>query len=510
MKHPWLQLLAVILACSALDCRAPKKTEQPAPAEDDAWSVTAWGKLYEVFAETDGLIAGQAAKSNPHITILEGFLPLKTGKVSVILRGPGAEQVFEQTKASRDGIFPVDIWPKAEGEFDLLFRIDGPAGVEEIAAGRVRVGTPGAPGAASDAGPEAAGDGISFLKEQQWRMQFATAWVAESTLAESVAGPGRIAAAAGGEVILTAAVDAAIGSKPWPFPGLDVERGKPVMRLLPRIAERSLPDLQAERASLEADVETARRRVERLTELLKVEATSAAELERARASLSGLEARLKAAQQGVRSATGSGDQSFSITVSAPWSGRVAEVMVSPGQTVSAGAPLARVVKVRPLWVIVALRPEDAARVAGEPSGLLLRRSGSAEHDEIEAKDLRVISRSPEVDPRTASLDLIIEVNRSVSELPLGSTVEAELLLGGGRQGIVVPASALVDDGGVTVVYVQLDGESFLRKETRVIARQGQRVLVGGLDPGTRLVTQGGGAIRRSALLSTGAPEAHVH
>jgi RND family efflux transporter MFP subunit len=510
MKRPWLQLLAMILACSALDCRATKKTGQPAHAEDDAWSVTAWGKLYEVFAETDRLIAGQAANSNPHITILEGFQPLKTGKVSVVLRGTGADQIFEQAKASRDGIFPVEIRPKAEGDFDLLFRIDGPAGVEEIPAGRVHVGTPNAPGAATDAGPDGAAEGISFPKEQQWRTAFGTAWVAESTLAESVSGPGRITAAAGGEVMLTAAVNAAIASKPWPFPGLDVERGKPVMRLLPRIAERSLPDLQAEHASLKAEVDTARRRVERLTELLKVEATSTAELERARASLSGLEARLHAAQQGVSSATGSGGTASGITVSAPWSGQVAEVLVSPGQTVSAGAPLARVVKVRPLWVIVALRPEDAARVVGEPSALLLRRSGSAEHDEIDAKDLRVVSRSPEVDPRTASLDLIIEVNLSVSELPLGSTVEAELLLGGGRQGIVIPASALVDDGGVTVAYAQLEGESFQRKEIRVITRQGQRVLVEGLEPGTRLVTQGGGAIRRSALLSTGASEAHVH
>jgi multidrug efflux pump subunit AcrA (membrane-fusion protein) len=197
-------------------------------------------------------------------------------------------------------------------------------------------------------------------------------------------------------------------------------------------------------------------------------------------------------------------------IAAPWPGRVAEVLVSPGQTVAAGASLARLVKLRPLWIVLAMRPEDAARVRGRPSGLLLRRPGSSEILEVGPGEVRIISRSPEVDPRTASVSLIVEVDRSASELPIGSGVEAELLLAGEKRGIVVPASALIDDSGVVVAYVQTEGESFARREVRILARQGERALVDGLRPGERLVTLGGGAIRRSSLLSSGAPEGHVH
>lgn len=71
-------------------------------------------------------------------------------------------------------------------------------------------------------------------------------------------------------------------------------------------------------------------------------------------------------------------------------------------------------------------------------------------------------------------------------------------------------AAVVDDGGVSVVYLQLSGERFARQEVEVVARQGDRILVDGLVPGQRLVTRGGEAIRRAGLMSSGAAEGHVH
>ena len=93
---------------------------------------------------------------------------------------------------------------------------------------------------------------------------------------------------------------------------------------------------------------------------------------------------------------------------------------------------------------------------------------------------------------------------------LGSTVAAQILSTEELSGVVVPASALVDDGGVTVAYLQLSGESFVRQEVTVLERQGDRVLVDHLVPGQRLVTRGGDAIRRSSLMSSGEAQGHVH
>ncbi len=509
-----IAVLVGSLSFGVLGCRAADPKHEGASATAEGWSVTAFGERYELFAETGPLAVGATVTSNAHVTVLAGFAPLKEGAVTLILRSPGgAEEVFRQERPKRDGIYPIEVKPRAEGTFDLAFRIESPAGMEELAAGRVRIGSASSPGGRVAQQGAAAAEGVSFLKEQQWRTEFATAWVREGTLAESVSGPAQVRPDGGGEILLTAALDATVASSPWPHVGLDVGADGTVFRLVPRVTGRSLPELRADASSLEGETDVARKRVERLVELLRVEATSQAELERARATLSTLEGRLASARGGVAVAMNlveGKDPAASVAVRAPWAGRLAELSVTPGQTVAAGAPLGRLVRIRPLWVIVALRPEAATLVQAAPTGLFLKRPGQRAPLEIAAKDLKLVSRSPEVDPRTASVSVILEVDRSAWELPLGSAVEAELLLSGEKRGIVVPLSALLDDSGTTVAYVQLEGESFGRREVRVLGRLGNDALVDGLRPGERLVTLGAGAVRRSSLLSAGAPEGHVH
>lgn len=501
----WASLVLAVLA----GCRG---SEEPRHADDpgESWAVTAWGGRYEVFAETDGLVAGQTAVSNAHVTVLADFSPLRAGSVTAVLRSPaGQAQAFRADKPKRDGIFAVELKPASAGEFDLVFRVSSPAGDEEIAAGRVRVGVPGKPGGLEGAAAPAPG-AVAFLKEQQWRTPFATAWAQEGSLRESVSGPARVRPAGGGEAMLTAPADAAVSSRPWPHVGLGVAKGGAVFRLLPRVGDRSLPELQADAEALAAEADVARKRVERLEALLAAEATSRAELDRARAVLHALEARLAAARQGLSATRGLDGSAHSVDIAAPWAGRVAEVLVSPGQTVAAGAPLGRIVRVKPLWLEIALRPEDAARLPGGRIDVHVRRPGQAEPLALRGTSARFVSRAPEVDSKTASLSVIFELEASADELPFGSAVEADVLLPAERKGVVVPLSALVRDSGATVVYVQLEGEAFARRDVKVLSRQGLLTLVDGLRSRERVVTEGGGAVRRASLLSSGAPEGHVH
>jgi RND family efflux transporter MFP subunit len=511
----------IAIVCSVLlvisSCRRSAK-ESKAAAE--AWPVTAWGSTFEVFAEIEPLVAGSLARSNTHVTVLQDFSPLREGVVALLLSERGRPPiVFEQRQRKRDGIYLIDVTPPREGTFDLAFRIDSSRGRELIPAGRARVGTatsageflrdPGGTPAQSET------QAVSFLKEQQWRTEFATAWASQGSVRDSVAGSARVRAAAGGEAVLTSPVEAVVASRPWPFVGQGLSRGTAVFALIPRgAAERSLPDLRAEVASISAERSAARNRTERLEKLLEVEAVSRAEVERARADLAGLDARWNAACRNLETATAARtgrSGTPTLYLRAPWSGRVAEVVASPGQSVEPGATLGRIVRDRPVWVEIALRPDDAARLAGaDAQGLLLRRAEGAKAISIPEREVRLVSRSPEVDPKTSSIAVLLEVDRGVSDLPIGTAAEAELLLSGERGGIVVPVSSLVDDGGVTVVYEQLSGESFARREVRLAQRQGAAALVDGVREGARIVTVGAAAIRRVSLLSSGPPERHAH
>ncbi|HSG40873.1 MAG TPA: efflux RND transporter periplasmic adaptor subunit [Thermoanaerobaculia bacterium] len=527
MSRSWILPLSLLLllspACGSDHDHPHEAGEEGHAHEEEAegWAVTAWSEHYELFAETDPLIAGREAPSHAHFTYLPDFSAVNEGSVTGILRSPdGREESFLAPKPLRAGIFNVVFKPAREGTFDLVFRVRNSKASEDIPAGRVRVGSAASPGSLAEPPPDApdaeaaSGEPVGFLKEQQWRTAFATEWAREGALKRALRASGKVVPPAGGEAVLTAPADGVVTASRWPHPGLDVGRGTPLFVLTPRVAEdQSLSELRADVTELEAELETAKARLDRLRDLLKVEAASRREVEEAETRVKALSARLDAARSERASATavrggGAGPESFRIV--APIAGRVAEVAVSPGQFVAAGTPLGRVVRTSPVWIELALQPAQASSLSQAPAGLSLRRWAGEEPFLIPGEDLRIVSRSPEIAAGAGTVPVILEVRRGVDLLRLGSRVEAEVLLPGDLTGIVIPASSLVDDSGVEVVYVQLDGEGFDRREVRVEARQGPLVLVRGIAPGERIVTQGGNAIRRSALLGSGAVEGHVH
>ncbi len=340
---------------------------------------------------------------------------------------------------------------------------------------------------------------------------FATEWVRRGALERSVAGLARVRPPAGGEAAVTAPVDAVLLPEPWPYPGQRVAAGAALFRLVPRVAsERSLPGLEADVAALETELAAARARLGRLEELLALEAASRREVEEARSQEAVLAARREAAGRDLAAARAAreGGTAGAVTLRSPLAGTVAEVTAAPGAAVGAGTPLARLVATDRAWLEVALAPEDArVLAAGAVRGAVVTLP-EGRPVTFDPAAVRLVSVAPEVDPANGRVSALVEV--PADGLVLGTSVEARLLLAGEVEGVVVPASALVDDGGVAVVYLQLSGERFARQPVRVVERQGERALVDGLFPGQRLVTAGGEAIRRSSLMASGEAHGHVH
>jgi RND family efflux transporter MFP subunit len=291
-------------------------------------------------------------------------------------------------------------------------------------------------------------------------------------------------------------------------------RGETLFRLLPRVeAGRSLAALESDKAALEAELATARGRLERLEGLLDVEAVSRREGEEARAREAALSARHDAAArdlQAARSARQGGGGGEAIAVSAPLAGEVSAVNASPGAAVAGGETLARVVRTDAVWLAVAVAVADAPAsfAEGGLAGAVIE-PADGEPLHLDASEVRLVAVAPEVDPANGTVDVLVET-AARPELVLGTVVDVVLLAAATVEGIVVPASALVDDGGVPVVYLQLSGERFARQAVRVVERQGEWALVEGLVPGQRLVTRGGAAVRRSSMMGSGDSHGHVH
>ncbi len=536
----WLSLaLLFLLACTA----APPDESHDhggdnghSHGDGETWSVTVLGERFEVFPEIDVLEVGHTAMAHTHVTRLADFAPLVEGTVEIVLVDGGGRQVFGADGSADPGHFAIEITPRRPGEAQLLFRIDDGAGIEEIPGGWVRVGEAHHPEGLVRA-PElpAGSDGgepVAFLKEQQWQGRFATAWVEEGHLARSVSGVATFRPPAGGESTVTSQVDGVVqpaagsdasgdtgtagasAGATWPFVGRRVERDSPLFRVVPLVAsERSLATLEAEVETLAVELESARARSARLRELLTLEAVSEREVGEAGVRARLLETRHRAAERDLESARSSregGTDGAGISLKAPFSGRIAAVSTTPGATVGAGDSLARLVRTDVVWIEVALPPQDARRLMDAGlQGVVLDdpESGPVRIDE----GLSLVSVSPELSPRTGTVTVLLEApGLAGTGFALGSTVDAQVLMAGEDSGIVVPASAVIDDGGVPVVFLQLSGEDFQRQTVTVLRRQGDQVLVGGLVPGQRLVTRGGDAIRRSSLMASGEAHGHVH
>lgn len=514
---PRLRRSGVLLALlgSLAACGSPPADEPSVTA--DGWSVTAWGRLFEVFPEVEPLAAGEVALAHAHVTRLDAGAPLVDGAVEIVLSGPSGEQVFAADEPARPGVFTVEIEPRAPGDVDLSFRIRAPGGSEEIRGGRVRVGTAERPGgllrAPAPRGGTDGGEPLTFLKEEQWRSDFATVWVSSGELAGSSSGLARVRPPAGGEASLTAPVDGVVrpAARVWPFVGLQVERGTPLFRVVPHVAAgRSLASLEAELEALTAELDAARVRLGRLEELQDLEATSRREVEDARVRVETFAARHSAAIRDLEAARSSreGGSAGGLPLRAPFSGEIARVATSPGSTVASGDALARLVRTDVVWLEISVAPAAARRLAAEGvRGVVLTdpELGVLRLEE----EVRLVSMAPEISPESGTVAVLLEAPAAAG-LVLGTTLEAQVLSKERREGIVIPSSALVDDGGVPVVYLQLSGERFVRQEVDVLERQGELLLVEPLVPGQRLVSRGGDAIRRSSLMATGQGHGHVH
>ena len=75
----------------------------------------------------------------------------------------------------------------------------------------------------------------------------------------------------------------------------------------------------------------------------------------------------------------------------------------------------------------------------------------------------------------------------------------------------VPESSIVDDGGRPVVFVQVGGESFLRRPVELGTRESGYVQVlEGIYPGERVVTQGAHLIRLASMSNQVPAHGHAH
>jgi membrane fusion protein, heavy metal efflux system len=179
-----------------------------------------------------------------------------------------------------------------------------------------------------------------------------------------------------------------------------------------------------------------------------------------------------------------------------------------GGTVEAGQEILRITDLDRVWVV--------AEVPESESGILknLKRAEleiAQERIMIPGKRGKIELIGSVVDPESRRIPVSFEIANEDHILRIGQSLTARLSKGISQELVSVPASALVDDAGRPVVFVQHDGEGFERRPVRAGATSGNYVqITEGIQAGERVVSRGAYLIRLAALSTQIPAHGHVH
>ncbi|MDB5708337.1 MAG: efflux transporter periplasmic adaptor subunit [Sphingomonas bacterium] len=184
---------------------------------------------------------------------------------------------------------------------------------------------------------------------------------------------------------------------------------------------------------------------------------------------------------------------------APGAGTVQGLTAKTGDQLAAGTTIAT----------VGAQGDVRARFGVDPAVAQRIHPGQAIHIEMidgsHAMDVSVVGVDPQIDPTTRLASVYARVPGT--GLGAGEPLRASLAVGATATGVSIPYSALLDDGGRSYVFVVKNG---VAKSVDVSPgnSSGDRIqILKGLNPGDKVVTEGGTALEDGMKVSETAPGA---
>ena len=526
----WSRLLLLVTVAGCESCHSHEHphgdhahSDQAEHADhehaDNAIGITRFSQKLELFAEHPPAVAGKPLPFLAHLTLLDGFSPLEHAKVTLVLEGPQKAEAHAD-KPLRPGIFRPSMTAPAPGSYKARLLVRGPKLQDTIEGFDIVVHATA--NAAEKAARSEESDGnepITFLKEQQWQIPFATAWAKTGSLVPTLEVAGEITTPPSGQADVGAAITGRVVAlaKGLPRPGQAVKKGELLATIAPAPAAPET-GARAELAVVEAEarVQSARAALQRAERLIADRAIAQREVDEARRELRVAEEAVEAARRtkSIFSGAASGQGGGSYRVTAPISGVVIEVPATAGQSVTSGQLLLRLVNLDELWVRARVPEQQAARVRDDQdASFTLPGIDTWLKLDVTGEDANasVVHVGRTVDQRSRTIDVIYGLREADQRLRVGALVRVAVPVGNPWRGVVVARDAVLEEEGRALVYVQVEGEAFEERTVRLGPRAGALVGVErGLRADERVVTRGANVIRLSARASTAPAHGHVH
>ena len=173
------------------------------------------------------------------------------------------------------------------------------------------------------------------------------------------------------------------------------------------------------------------------------------------------------------------------SLAAPISGIVVERNATLGATVGSDANLFKIIDLSSVWIDANVFEKDLERVK---IGQQVKVTVPAFPESTFSG--RVILVSSVVDPDTRTVKVRTEVPNGDGRLKPDMFANVEIVTAAHRTAITIPLSAVLDDGGKSVVFVA-DGKEYKKKEVTLGLKSDDRVeITDGLTSGDKVVVKG--------------------
>jgi membrane fusion protein, heavy metal efflux system len=520
--------LAAILAPTGLGCHGSHAHDeaghehghdhghgaaQSEEEEAEPIAITRWTDDYELFVELPPPSPGKPVAYHAHVTRLSNFAPVTEGVFHVRFKNErGVASEASQRGVKRPGIFVFESPAPPAGTYALEMSYETGGKTDLFDCGSIQVSQPPQPER-----PEAPAATITFLKESQWKIPFATAWAAEHPIAKTLEVPATVEPAGGDQLT----IGAPTGGRFFHAPklalaeGLRVEKGDVIGTIEPTVGGEDFSRLQIavdESRLTMAQIERELRRVEPLVQQGLLPERRLVELRNQRETQS---AKYGAAAGRVNSVSRSGGRN-ALAIRATLDGVVSQVLVPNGEPVAAGAPLVRLGGTAQLWIRSRFVAKPTIDLLGaQPIGVRL---ASGQRVDLTQLAARFLSALPSVDPVSRIATWIVDVTPPSAEtardaippdLRSGASVVLEIRFGEPKNLLAVPRDAVVEINTRPFVFVQVDGEHFEKRAISLGPADGPlQAIESGIERRERVVTRGGFDIHLAALMGT--IESHRH
>lgn len=485
-------LIALFAACST-------NPEHPEGQALEPLAYTVYTDHLELFVEFKPFVVGQTSTFAAHFTELgDRFTPLTDAKITVSLltNGKGIRQSVDS--CSSPGIFRLALAPKYAGKGTLIFDVVTKNYTDRITIPLVTIYANTDEAMASQ-GTESAGNDITYLKEQAWKVEFANAPAQKRAFQHVIKTSGEITSAPGDEMLVVAqASGIVLFTNSKIIEGSPVGKGENLFTVTG--GDLGVDNLDANFKEAKSTYNKAKIDFERATELIVDKIISEKEFQTIKLRYENSANHYNTLAKNY-SAKGK-------SCTAPLTGFIKQVLVQEGQFVQAGTALASISQNKKLILQVQVAQKYFNQLATLTSAHFKNSAGTV----YDTKELNgtVISYGRSAALHSPFIPINFEIDNIGQFIP-GSVVEVFLKSNPISDALVIPVSSLLEEQGTFYVYVQTGGESFQKREVKLGANDGIHVqILSGILEHERVVTHGAHQIKLATASGTLPAHGHEH